>query len=233
MVKKENIAIIPARGGSKRIPKKNIIVFYEKPMIAWTIEAAIKTNIFDNVLVSTDDNEIAKIAKNFGAYVPFLRDKYCDDHSSISQATLYTIEQIEILLNKKYTTVVQLMPNCPLRNKEDIINSYNNFVKANAKFQISCFKTGWINPWWSFKINKSFKAEYIFPEALKKRSQDLEALYYPTGAIWIANVSSLKKSESFYTNQTNFFPIDWKSAIDIDNYEDLEMAKAWFSIKNN
>ena len=117
----ENIAIIPARGGSKRVPKKNILEFFGKPMIAWTIEAAIKSNTFTKVLVSTDCEEIAKISKNYGAEVPFLRKSYADDISPISLATHDALIQAEDFWSLKFDTVTQLMPNCPLRNDKDIV----------------------------------------------------------------------------------------------------------------
>ena len=95
MVNKKNIAIIPARGGSKRIPKKNIIDFFGKPLIAHTIESAIKSNIFDRVIVSTDCKEIAKISLQYGAEVPFMREDKADDFSPISDATIYTLKRLK------------------------------------------------------------------------------------------------------------------------------------------
>ena len=228
MVKLKNIAVIPARGGSKRIPRKNIIDFFGKPMIAWTIESALKSNIFDMVFVSTDDQEIAEISKRYGAEVPFLRDKYADDNSPVSLVTLYALEQIEKNLGRQFETVVQLMPNCPLRESRHIIEAYENFLKSGASFQLSCFKFSWMNPWWAFKLGKDMKPKYIFPEALKKRSQDLEPLYCPTGAIWIAKVEALKKEKTFYGSDHIFFPIEWEYAIDIDTPEDLKIAKLIF-----
>lgn len=228
MVNKKIIAIIPARGGSKRIPFKNIINFNGKPLIAWTIEAAIQTNLFDKIVVSTDSEKIANIAKQYNAEVPFLRDKHCDDHSTISQATIYSLAKIEEVTNEAFDIVVQLMPNCPLRNSDDIQRSLQNFVTKQANFQISCFKFGWMNPWWGFKLSQNGKANYIFPEALKKRSQDLEKLYCPTGAIWIAKTKNLIQNNSFYSDKTIFFPLNWQNSLDIDNYGDLEMANVAF-----
>lgn len=229
MVKKVLI-IIPARGGSKRIPRKNIVDFNGKPMIAWTIEAAIKSDIvFDSskdIVVSTDNEEIADMSKAFGASVPFLRNKYNDDLSTISQATLYTIKEIENRCKREYDTVIQLMANCPLRSQVDIRKAYENFERTNAKFQISCFKYSWMNPWWACKLKEDQSPEFIFPEALKKRSQDLENLYCPTGAIWIADIKNLKEEKTFYGKNLKFFPMAWTSAVDIDDYDDLKMAKS-------
>lgn len=233
MVNKKNIAIIPARGGSKRIPKKSILDFLGKPLIAWTIEAALNAGIFDRVLVSTDDIEIAKVAENYGVKVPFLRDRCFDDHSPVSSATISALNQVENILQEKYEIVIQLMPNCPLRRSEHIINAYNNFLNTGSLFQISCFKFGWMNPWWAFKLDEKLQPSPLFPGAHKMRSQDLPELYCPTGAIWIADVKALKAAGSFYGESNTFYSIDWKAAIDIDDMSDLEMAKAVFFMETS
>lgn len=225
MVEKNMIAIIPARGGSKRIPKKNIKEFLGKPMIAWTIEAAKNTKKFDRIFVSTDDAEIAVIAKEYGAEVPFLRDEFADDFSTVSQVTVYTLKEIEKRLGESYKTVVQLMPNCPLRTDKSIIESLSNFSEKGLAFQLSCFQFGWNNPWWACKLSESGVPSKLFPEDSKKRSQDLPDLYCPTGAIWIANVQSLYKSNDFYGPDYRFHPMSWLESVDIDTYEDWIIAE--------
>ena len=137
------IAVIPARGGSKRIPKKNILDFEGKPMIAWTIIAALKSKVFSDVYVSTDDEEIKKIAIDYGAHVPFLRDKNYDDYSTVSDVIFDFLEKID---KNSYNIVVMLMPNCPLRDSDDIISSVDFFIKNNNNFQLSCSDFGWTNP---------------------------------------------------------------------------------------
>jgi CMP-N-acetylneuraminic acid synthetase len=228
-----NIAIIPARGGSKRIPKKNIIDFDGKPMIAWTIEAAIKSKQFTKILVSTDCNEIAKISKNYGAEVPFLREKLSDDITPVSEATRHALIQAENYWSTKFDTVTQLMANCPLRSSIDITDAMDIFKKENRDFQISCFKFGWMNPWWSFRFKNSNQNEheYMFPNARLERSQDLDDLFCPTGSIWIAKSSQLKSSKSFYGDNYKFEEINWISAVDIDDYGDLSFAKALINLR--
>lgn len=221
---KKLIAIIPARGGSKRIPKKNIIDFEGKPMIAWTIEAAKKSGIFDKIVVSTDSSEIAEIAKQHGAEVPFLRDEAADDHSPVSEATLRTILQLEEN-GEFYDEVVQLFAVCPLRDADDIRESYRFFKDKKASFLISCFKYVWMNPWWAVTLNDKNKPSWIF-ERTQKRSQDLPDLFSPTGAIWIANIEDLKRDKTFYGSNHIFWEINWKKAVDIDNKEDIELAGA-------
>lgn len=226
-----SIAIIPARGGSKRIPKKNIMDFFGKPMIAWTIEAALKSNQFEKVLVSTDDEEIAAIAKKYGAEVPFLRLKAADDYSQVSEATLSCLQQAENYWDVKFDTVVQLMANCPIRDEKDIVTALDEFNSHDAAFQISTFKFGWMNPWWASKLDAKNCPVSLFPKAFECRSQDLEDLYCPTGAIWVAGTEEFKRAKSFYGEGHVFSSMPWTAAVDIDDYDDLKMAKAIFMME--
>lgn len=227
----KHIAIILARGGSKRLPRKNILEFHGKPMIAWTIEAAVESAVFDRVLVSTDDQEIAVISRNAGASVPFLRQTACDDMASSSEATIAALLQAESFWEERYESVTQLMANCPLRDADDISNAVEAFEENNPPAQISCFKYGWMNPWWAVKLNHDGAPEYLFPEARKVRSQDLPLLYCPSGAVWIADADALKRERSFYMPGHVMHPLSWLSAMDIDDAEDLEMARASFVLK--
>lgn len=222
------VAIIPARGGSKRIPQKNIINFCGHPMISWTIAAALDALNAD-VYVSTDDDSIIEVAENYGAQT--IRRLSCnDDHSTVSQATIATLQQLQ---NQKqeYDYVVQLMANCPLRDSNDIKFSFQNFISGGYDFQLSCFKYGWMNPWWAVKLKDKFKPESLSPEALKARSQDLPDLFCPTGAIWIARISELLKTDTFYGPDHTMFPIPWQHAVDIDDMDDLKMAEVLKSME--
>lgn len=228
---KKVIAVIPARGGSKRIPDKNIVDFNGKPLIAWTIQAAKESGLFEKVVVSTDSQEIAEVSKKYGAEVPFLRDKASDDRSPVSEATLRTILQLEEI-DEYYDEVVQLFAVCPLRNSQDIRNSYNFFVDKKASFVLSCFKFVWMNPWWAISLNEKNEANWILQDT-QKRSQDLPDLYSPTGAIWIARIEDLKRDRTFYGKGHIFWEINWKRAVDIDNYEDIELATALLQMQKN
>ncbi len=227
----KHVAIILARGGSKPLPRKNILDFHGKPLIAWTIEAALQSTQYDRVLVSTDDQEIAGIARSFGAEVPFLRDTAADDVTPSSEATLIALRQAEQYWGEQFDVVSQLMANCPLRDSADITASIQNFIKNEAKSQISSFRYGWMNPWWAAKLDRQGIPEYLFPEAGVARSQDLPPLYCPSGAIWIARGPVLKSSRTFYVASHTFHALSWISAMDIDDSEDFEMAKACFLIK--
>ena len=228
----ERIAIIPARGGSKRVPKKNIISFMGKPMIAWTIEAAINSNLFDLVLVSTDSQEIANIAVKYGAKVPFLRNDHADDSSTVSEATITALDQLKNYSNKNYKTVVQLMANCPLRSTVSIIEQVNTFDNLSThQSLLSGFNYGMFNPWWAHYENKNKKFEKILTNFDSiTRSQDLPELICPSGATWISDVDRLKTYGTFYSEGYKFHKISWLNAVDIDDLEDLKLAKAAYYI---
>lgn len=232
MVKK-TIAIIPARGGSKRLLKKNIMDFMGLPMIAWTIKAAKESSLFDTVLVSTDCEEIAEISIQYGAEVPFLRYSYADEMTPVSAATSHALKQMEEAAGEKYDVVVQLMPNCPLRTANSIKSQHEFFLSFNQTNSVlSGFKYGMFNPWWAHIRNKDGSYSRFFKDHINVRSQDLPDLICPTGATWITKRDSLLKYESFYSPNYHFYIIDWKEAVDIDDHHDLELAKTAYYITN-
>jgi len=228
----KNLAIIPARAGSKRVPRKNFIDFMGKPMIAWTIEAAKESNAFDRILVSTDSPEIAGVAKSLGLEVPYLRNAYADDTATVYDVSVYEVNRLREQFNEEYENVTLLMANCPLRNAQCIRDAFDYFVHKDHEFQISCFKFGWMNPWWAAELGDSLVPTSIFPGKINQKSQNLPDLHCPTGAIRIANCNALLKGNSYYGENHIYYPMDWKFAVDIDNYEDLEFAKAVYSIIN-
>ena len=222
----KHIAIILARGGSKRLPNKNILDFHGKPMIAWTIEAAIESKEFSHVVVSTDSKEIAEISISYGAHVPFLRKTHADDHTPSSTATITALKQAEEYYEIKFNFVSQLMANCPLRSCNTIRRAIKNFYTHRYDTQITCFKFGFMNPWWAFSLSEDNIGKKIFPEAHTIRSQDLGELYCPTGAIWTARSKILQKCQTFYSDDHRYFPISWQEGLDIDDIADFNFARA-------
>lgn len=231
MTLSKNIAIILARGGSKRLPGKNVLSFHGKPMLAWSVIAAIESGEFARVVVSTDDDGIAEIGRRYGAEVPFLRSGAADDLASSSSATALALQQAEEHWGERYSCVAQLMANCPLRDATDIRDSMKAFAIKNSPSQLSCFRFGWMNPWWAFKLDETRRHEYLFPDAIKARSQDLPHLYCPSGALWIASASQFKEHGTFYMPGHTFYPLSWVSALDIDDAADLQMAQSAFLVK--
>jgi len=226
----KTIAIIPARGGSKRIPRKNVIDFCGRPLIAWTIAAARESGLFDRVLVSTEDPEIASVAREWGADCPFLRDSHYDDHSGASEATIQALQQTREYFGEDYELTVQLMATCPLRGVGEIKAALAAFRQYRRTFQVSCFAYGWMNPWWALQLDAQGQGERLFPRHRGKRSQDLPPLYCPTGAVWLARTEALMASGSFYSEPLCYEPMHWTRAVDIDTPEDLLMARCLYAM---
>ena len=173
------IAIIPARGGSKRIPGKNIRPLDGKPIIAYTIEAARESGLFERVVVSTDSAGIAEVARQYDAEVPFLRDEnLSDDFTPVSLVTADALLRLDPA-GDRFDAVAQLMPNCPLRTARDVSDSYRQFEKTGAESQISVVRYGWQNPWWAMRLNERRELEPVFKEQMATRSQDLPELFAP------------------------------------------------------
>jgi len=226
------IAIIPARGGSKRVPGKNIRPLAGKPLIAYTIEAALESALFHRVVVSTDSEEIAGVSRKSGAEVPFLRTpEISDDVTPISAATADALERLDPD-GTEYQFVAQLMANCPLRNAEDLVASYRQFAETGAETQLSVVRYGWQNPWWAMKRDaSSFALDPLFPREMSARSQDLPELFCPTGAIWWGKTSVIREKRTFHIPERTGWEIDWQHGVDIDTAEDMEFAEALLSLK--
>ena len=220
-----NIAIIPARKGSKRIKKKNIVFFKNKPMICWTINAAKKSRLFDKIYVDTDCKKTKSISIKNGAEVPFLRDKkFAKDNISVNQSTYNFLLRLKKKENLEIKNVFQLMANCPFRDSNDIIKSYKKFLLKKCRSLISHVRPKFFNPWWS-AIEKNGKILRLFKSTYKKRSQDLPELMCPTGAIWIADYKAFMKHKSFYIKNYSYEILEWKNGIDIDTYDELIIGK--------
>ena len=224
------IAIIPARGGSKRVPGKNIRSFAGKHLIAYTIEAALESALFHRVVVSTDSEDIATVARTNGAEVPFLRSsEISDDVTPISAATADALDRLDPD-GTQYQFVAQLMANCPLRTAEDLVSSYKQFSETAADTQISVVRYGWQNPWWAMKRDaNSFALDPLFPHEMSARSQDLPELFCPTGAIWWGKTRVIREQRTFHIPGRTGWEIEWQHGVDIDTPEDMAFAEALLS----
>jgi pseudaminic acid cytidylyltransferase len=224
------IAIIPARGGSKRIPGKNIRCLAGKPIIAYTIAAALESGLFEQVVVSTDSQEITHVSQQYGAEVPFLRDEsLADDFTPVSSATADALIRLDPA-GDKFDSVAQLMPCCPLRTASDVSDSYRQFQATGAASQISVVRYGWQNVWWAMRQNERHELEPVFKEQTTARSQDLPELFCPTGAIWWARTEALRRTRTFHVANRTGWEITWQRGIDIDTFADWHMAEVLFRL---
>jgi len=224
------IALIPARGGSKRIPKKNIKLFLEKPLIAYSIETAVKSGIFDKIIVSTDDEEIANIAIKYGASVPFIRPKkLSDDYSStkdvVDHALSFLKEQKE-----EFDYLCTIYATAPLLQPKYLIDGYNQLKKSNAIYAFSA--TSMPFPIWrTFKITKEGRAKMFFPENYYKRSQDLEEAYQDAGQFYWQKIG-LESEDILFGKDSIPIILPRHLVQDIDTLEDWQSAEILYKLNN-
>ena len=224
------LAVIPARGGSKRVPGKNIRPLGGRPALAYTIEAALQSGIFRTVIVSSDSEAIAAVARSEGAEVPFLREPaLATDDVPVSSATVDALERLDPD-GRIYSAVAQLMPNCPLRTAEDVRSSWAQFESGHSPAQLSVTRFGWQNPWWAFHREEDRTLSPLFPDRITAPSQTLPDLFCPTGAIWWASSALLRAAGTFHVDRRTGWEIPWERAVDIDTEEDWRMAEALFRI---
>ncbi|MFA6192478.1 MAG: pseudaminic acid cytidylyltransferase [Sulfurimonas sp.] len=228
------VAIIPARGGSKRVPRKNIKEFHGKPLIAYSIEVAIQSNLFDRVIVSTDDEEIASIAKKYGADVPFLRPPELSDDLTMPQDAIdHALEYLDNS-GEIYDCYCTIYPTAPLMQVKYLIQG---FEKLNNTDAVNVFSaTSMPYPIQrSFKINKNNKCEMFWPENYYVRSQDLEEAYHDAGQFYWTNRVRQKKAQSKIVLSDISIPIVLPRYLvqDIDSLEDWQRAELMYEVLKN
>ena len=226
-----NLAIIPARSGSKRIPDKNIHPFAGKPLLAWSVGHALESGVFDRVYVSTDSERYAEIARAHGAWVPFLRDAGADDFATVAQVVVRETERIEEFTGTKYDNVAVIQPTCPLCDGGTIRGAYEEFLRRGEEMMTACFPFSYGNPWWAMKLSEDGRGTFAFEAPDKSRSQDRPQLYCPTGAIAFVRVEAFRRNPSPYAPGRGFYPIPWRKGFDIDEPEDLEMGELLFRME--
>lgn len=223
------IAIIPARGGSKGLPGKNIKPLNGKPLIAYTIECALKSEKISHVVVSTDSNEIAEIALKYGAEVPFLRPDYlATDEAKAIDNYIYTIHRLSEFYNEDIDSFIVLQPTSPLRLPEDIDGAITMFQEKQADSVISYTQEA--HPiFWHKYMDEEGRLINIFDDTLANR-QDLQKSYYPNGAIYVFKKSIIERG-LYYTKNTFAYIMPRNRSIDIDYIEDFQYAEFLLSQK--
>ncbi|MGE0052438.1 MAG: pseudaminic acid cytidylyltransferase [Arcobacter sp.] len=229
---KNAIAVIPARGGSKRIPRKNIKDFHGKPLIAYSIEVALKSNLFDKVVVSTDDEEIAQISKKYGAEVPFLRPKeLSDDFTGTGAVVNHTIDFLKEQ-GENYDFVCTIYATAPFLDEKYLIESFEKLKNSTAKNAFSCTSMPFPIQR-TFKITENERCEMFWPENFMKRSQDLEEAYQDAGQFYWTNLN-IKSNEITFGKDSIPIVLPRYLVQDIDTAEDWIRAEYMYeSIKKS
>lgn len=221
------IAIIPARGGSKGLPGKNIRDLNGIPLIAHTIKAALETKSIDRVIVSTDDLEIAQVAREFGAEVPFMRPDYlATDNAQAVDVYLHVIDFLMDNGEAPIRNFMVLLPTAPLRNSMHIEKAIQLFIEEGAKTLISVKEAETPVAWYFNKDNRNriSNAGFGNGSAVKNRQVN-QAYYVPNGAIYILDYELLKKERTYYCDNTIAFQMNAEDSIDIDTLLDFEFAE--------
>ena len=221
------IAIIPARGGSKRIPDKNIVDFLGQPLLSYSIRAAAKSGLFDTIHVSTDSERIADVAARFGCPVDFMRDSnLADDHTPILPVLQWTLDQSE-QRGKKFESVCLLMPTAPLIDTNDLLKADEFFRQRGEARTVIAVSRFNVPVEWAFHMQPDGTLKPREAGAANKRSQDLPTAYFDTGTFLFIPASEVKAG-NINDDRMIAFPIARHKAIDIDDREDLEFAEIVF-----
>ena len=220
------LAIIPARGGSKRLPRKNVLDLNGKPLIGWSIEAALKSEYIDKVVVTSDDDEILAISKKYGADTINRPDELASDTATTFDAIKHTVDNYET-----YDYVVLLQATSPLRDEKHIDEAIELLEAKNADAVVSVCEMDH-SPLWSNTLDETLSMKgFLKDEVLNKRSQDLEKYYRLNGAIYICKTDKLLEEKSFFLKDNIFaYAMDRKSSIDIDEEIDFKIAQVLLNI---
>ena len=225
------LAIIPARGGSKRLPRKNVLDLCGKPLIAWSIEAALKSKYISKIIVSSDDEEILNIAKEYKADFIKRPDELASDTATTFDALKHTLENVE-----KYDYVVLLQPTSPLRTEKHINEAIELLEEKNADAIISVCEMEH-SPLWSNILDENLDmSNFLSDEVLNKRSQDLPKYYRLNGAIYICKIDKFLQNRGFFFKDKVFaYIMDKKDSVDIDEEIDFKLAQFCLTLqgKNN
>lgn len=221
------LAIIPARGGSKRLPRKNVLDLCGKPLISWSIEAGLKSKYIDKVIVTSDDDEILSISKEYGAEIIRRPDELSSDTATTFDAIKHTIDNM-----KKYDYIILLQATSPLRDEKHIDESIELLETKNADAVLSVCEMDH-SPLWSNTLPQDGNMNnFLRDEILNKRSQDLEKHYRLNGAIYICKTEKLLENKGFLLKDNIFaYMMDRKNSIDIDEELDFNVAKVIMNSK--
>jgi CMP-N,N'-diacetyllegionaminic acid synthase len=218
---KKVLAIIPARGGSKGVPRKNIRMVAGKPLIAWTIEEAKKSRYIDYIVLSTEDKEIADIARIWGCEVPFLRPaELAKDATPGIEPVIHIIKN----LHDKYDYTVLLQPTSPLRNADDIDGCFDHLRKHQAHFCVTVSEVE-ISPYWMYETDDSCHLIPVISDRdLSLRRQDLPTVYALNGAVYVGKTSHVMRFRTFLTNETIAYIMPKERSLDIDTELDMKIC---------
>ena len=227
----KRLAIITARGGSKRIPRKNIKPFLGKPILAYSIEAALDSGLFDEVMVSTEDEDIAEIAKKYGAKVPFYRsEKTAGDFATTNDVLLEVLEEYK-KLGKEFEEACCIYPTAPFVTSSKLKKAMEEFAASDADTLIPVVAFSY-PPKRSLVIREG-RLVFQYPEFMDSRSQDLEAEYHDIGQFYLFRTEAFERNKKLMIGNILPFVVDEMEVQDIDNESDWKIAEIKYQAMQN
>ncbi|PJZ58145.1 pseudaminic acid cytidylyltransferase [Leptospira barantonii] len=226
----KKLCIITARGGSKRIPRKNIKNFYGRPIISYPIELALKSNLFDEVMVSTDDREIAEISKSYSAKIPFFRSEKNSNDTAGTDAVLFEVIEEYKKLGMNFDYACCIYPTSPLLTQKKLEEAWDLLRAKDLDTVFSMIK--YSSPIQrSLRLNDEGLVSMFHPENLTKRSQELESAYYDAGQFYFFNIQRFLDKGKLWTDRSSAILLDDMEAQDIDNEEDWNLAEFKYQVR--
>lgn len=223
------LAIIPARGGSKRIPRKNVRLFCGQPIIGYTIESAIKSGCFDDVMVSTDDVEIAQISEGFKASIPFMRsEENSNDYAGLADVIIEVLNKYSHL-GKMFKYVCCLLPTAPLITSADILKSYELLIKNDYDTVFPIVRFSY--PIQRGLTSESGKVSMLWPENYSKRSQDFSPVFHDCGQFYWANTARFLSAKKLFTDNTGGLELPENRVQDIDTEDDWQLCEMKYTLQ--
>jgi CMP-N-acetylneuraminic acid synthetase len=222
------LAVIPARGGSKGVPRKNLRKIEGKTLVERTVDIASKSKYIDRLVLSSDNEDIIENAKSAGCEIPFKRpENLSKDNSSTRDVILHTLENV-----RGYDLVVSLQVTSPLVKTEDVDACIFKCVSTDSKACVSACVSG-KSPYWMFKIENNFLVPLMGNEFLHKRRQDLPLAYIPNGAVFVAYTEWFKKNKTFYSDVTTAHIMPEERSFDLDTEFDFLLVETFLKQKSN
>jgi len=218
------IAVIPARAGSKRLPRKNVQPFFGHPMLAYVVSAALNSGLFDQVIVSSEDAVIGRVAEEYGATFMSRPPDLASDSATLVDVARHVLESLHSQ-GVEPQAICQCMPNCPLVRSSDIVEHFNLFRDNDRSFQMSVVPYRGVYPHWALVADEKLHGRWFYGEHYLVPSQELSRTFCPTGAIWWTRTKDFLAQNAFYGSPFHLAPMDANRGMDIDDEEDLKLAE--------
>jgi CMP-N-acetylneuraminic acid synthetase len=224
------LCLIPAKGGSTRLARKNVIKLGGRPLLGWAIDVARDCGLTDRIVVSTEDEAVAAVARELGADVPFLRPLHlARDPAGVVDVALHALTTLREQ-GDDYQTVVILLPTCPFRSVEDIRNALQLFRHNNGQFLMSVSRYEH-TPFAAMGLGADQVLYPYFPQYIGKKSQEMPVALRANGAIHVLDVAAFERARSYYAQPLIGYEMPWERSIDIDTAHDLILAESLLQVR--